>query len=80
MANLHVVSKYNCYSFCFLPHTLTRQSPRGSLAVDGACAVATRGEAAQICLKTGFGQLQHGSKNVGSNNVGSNNVAVITWQ
>ena len=54
MADLNVVSKYNCYSFCFLPHTLTRQSPRGSLAVDGACAVATRGETAYDLFENRF--------------------------
>ena len=48
MADLNVVSKYNCYSFCFLPHTIMIQSPWGSLAVDSACAVTTRGEAAQV--------------------------------
>ena len=50
MANLHVVSKCNSRMFCSLPHTLRRQSPWVKSGGGGACAVATRGEAAQVLV------------------------------
>ena len=48
MVKTNVVSKYNCHMFYSLPHTLRRQSPWGESGGGGACAVATRGEAAQV--------------------------------